>query len=90
MDSGVGVRTLKNRTSAVLRRVQRGETITLTSRHRPVAVLMPVGSGSLDSIVQQLCKAGRLSWGGGKPSGCSSPPRVAGPGVADAVIEDRR
>lgn len=87
---GVGVRTLKNQTSAVLRRVKRGETLTITDRNQPVAVLLPAGSASMDAMVQELCKTGRLSWGGGKPVGCAKPARVRGRPVSRAVIEDRR
>ena len=86
----VGVRTLKNQTSAVLRRVQRGETMTITDRQRPIAVMIAAGSDSVDAVVQQLCKIGRLAWGGGKPTGCVGPPAVKGANVAAAVIEDRR
>ena len=37
------VRTVKNRFSEFLRRVQRGEEIIVTSRNRPVAKLVPLG-----------------------------------------------
>lgn len=86
----VGVRTLKNQTSAVLRRVQRGETMTITDRQRPVAIMIAAGSDNVDAVVQQLCKTGRLAWGGGKPAGCVGPRAVKGPNLAAAVIEDRR
>ena len=36
------VRTVKNRLSALLRRVQRGEEIIVTSRNRPVAKIVPL------------------------------------------------
>jgi len=29
-------------------------------------------------------------WGGGKPRGSRKAPKIKGPSVADAVIEDRR
>ena len=65
----VGVRELKNHASALLRRVKKGEAITITDRRRPVAVMIAIGSKNLDSVLPQLCQAGRLAWGGGKPSG---------------------
>ena len=47
----VGVRELRQRASALLRRVERGETIEVTDRGRPVAVLSPAPEGSpLDQL----------------------------------------
>lgn len=42
--SHVGVRDLRNQTADVLRRVQEGEVLTVTSRGVPVATLRPVSS----------------------------------------------
>lgn len=86
----VGIRALKNNASSVLRRVRAGETITITDRNRPVAMLLPVESANLDSVIRQLCSTGRLSWEGGKPTGCAKPPSLAVAPLAEAVIEDRR
>jgi prevent-host-death family protein len=53
----VGVRELRQRASELLRRVENGETIEVSDRGRPVAVLAPIPDrGSL----QKLCAAGRL------------------------------
>jgi prevent-host-death family protein len=41
----VGVRELRQRASELLRRVALGETIEVTDRGRPVAVLAPVPAG---------------------------------------------
>lgn len=38
----IGARDLRNRTADVLRRVAAGEQVTITSRGRPVAELVPV------------------------------------------------
>lgn len=38
----VAARELRNRTADVLRRVEAGEQVTITSRGRPVAELVPV------------------------------------------------
>lgn len=38
----VAARELRNRTAEVLRRVEAGEQVTITSRGRPVAQLIPV------------------------------------------------
>ncbi len=40
----IAARELRNRTADVLRRVEAGEQVTITSRGRPVAELIPVRS----------------------------------------------
>jgi prevent-host-death family protein len=42
----VGVRKLRQHASELLRRVEAGETIEITDRGRPVALLSPVPEGS--------------------------------------------
>ena len=44
--TSIGVRELRQRASEFLRRVERGETIEITDRGRPVAVLSPPAAGS--------------------------------------------
>jgi len=44
--SSVGVRELRQRASELLRRVEAGETIEITDRGRPVAVLAPLPDGN--------------------------------------------
>ena len=41
----VGIRELRQRASELLRLVERGETIEITDRGRPVALLGPVSTG---------------------------------------------
>ena len=49
--TSVGVRELRQRASELLRLVERGETIEITDRGRPVAVLAPLpGLGVLDRL----------------------------------------
>jgi len=48
--SSVGVRELRQRASELLRRVEDGETIEITDRGRPVAVLAPVLADPLDRL----------------------------------------
>lgn len=52
----VGVRELRQRASDLLRRVQDGETIEITDRGRPVAVLAPVP----EDPVRRLIASGDL------------------------------
>lgn len=49
----VGIRELRQRASELLRLVQRGETIEITDRGRPVALLSPLPAGNqLDRLRQ--------------------------------------
>ncbi|MFN2568938.1 MAG: type II toxin-antitoxin system Phd/YefM family antitoxin [Candidatus Dormibacteria bacterium] len=49
--ASVGIRELRQRASALLRRVEAGETIEVTDRGRPVAVLAPAPQpGPLDRL----------------------------------------
>ena len=43
--TSVGVRELRQRASELLRRVEQGETIQVTDRGRPVAMLAPIPAG---------------------------------------------
>ncbi len=51
----VGVRELRQRASELLRRVEQGETIEITDRGRPVALLGPLPAGG---PLEQLRAAG--------------------------------
>jgi len=42
----VGIRELRQRASALLRQVERGESIEITDRGRPVALLSPLPDGN--------------------------------------------
>jgi len=53
----VGVRELRQRASELLRRVEAGETIEITDRGRPVAVLAPLPDRS---PIERLRAAGDL------------------------------
>jgi prevent-host-death family protein len=55
--TSVGVRELRQRASELLRLVERGETVEITDRGRPVALLGPIPRGS---IIDQLRAAGDL------------------------------
>ena len=86
----VGVRDLKDRLSSVLRRVKEGESVVVTERRRPIALLVPTCEVGTEVLVRELAQAGRISWQGGKPSGSDDLPRTRGPSVSEAVLEDRR
>jgi prevent-host-death family protein len=48
--ASVGVRELRQRASELLRRVEQGESIEITDRGRPVAVLGPVPEDPLERL----------------------------------------
>jgi prevent-host-death family protein len=54
----IGVRELRQRASEYLRLVQKGETVEVTDRGRPVARLVPV---PVQDVVGRLAAEGRLS-----------------------------
>jgi prevent-host-death family protein len=55
--TSVGVRELRQRASELLRLVEQGETIEITDRGRPVALLTPLPQGS---VLERLQAAGDL------------------------------
>ena len=48
--ASVGVRELRQRASELLRRVEGGESIEITNRGRPVAVLAPLPENPLERL----------------------------------------
>lgn len=55
--TSVGVRALRQRASELLRRVEAGETIEITDRGRPVALLSPLPQGD---PYEQLLASGEI------------------------------
>jgi prevent-host-death family protein len=55
--TAVGVRELRQRASELLRRVEAGETIEITDRGRPVALLAPMPEGG---PYQQMLASGTV------------------------------
>jgi len=53
----VGVRELRQQASKYLRQVEAGETIEVTDRDRPVALIVPVPSAG---AIERLAAGGRL------------------------------
>ena len=88
--STVGVRELKNRLSEFLRRVAKGERITVTDRGKPVAVITPPAESAEDEAIWAMVREGIASWGGGKPRGASRPVKIRGKPISDTVLEERR
>jgi prevent-host-death family protein len=55
--TSVGIRELRQRASELLRLVAQGETVEITDRGRPVALLTPLPEGS---IIDRLIAAGEI------------------------------
>lgn len=66
----VGVRELRQRASELLRRVEHGETIEITDRGRPVALLTPSPEGS---ALERLRAAGEVEVANGDIDGLPPP-----------------
>lgn len=54
----VGIRELRQNLSVYLRRVVKGESLEVTDRGRPVALLIPIPAS--ERLVEQLIAAGRV------------------------------
>jgi prevent-host-death family protein len=61
----MSIRELSHNTSAVVERVERGETIEITKRGRVVAVLRPVGAHR--TAYDEMVAAGLIVPGSGNP-----------------------
>lgn len=86
--TSVGIRELRQRASELLRRVERGETIEVTDRGRPVAMLSPVPeSGG----VAGLRAAGELEPAAADFAGLPAPLPIPGDGpTASEVLAQMR
>ena len=79
----VGIRALKRNASAVVSVVAAGESVTITDRGRPVAVLAPLPADHLG----RLRLAGRVR--GPKRSLSELPVPLAGPGLSPTLTAMR-
>ncbi len=61
----------------------------ITERGRAVAVISAAET-PLDEGIEGMVRERGARWAGGKPRGAKRPPKIKGPSVAEAVIEDRR
>lgn len=84
----IGIRELRQNASRYLRLVEAGETLEVTDRGRPVALLVPPPSGTgYDRLVGE----GRIRQGDGRLAelGPPLPPRSGRPPLSE-VLEDLR
>lgn len=84
----IGIRELRQRASRYLREVERGETIEVTDRGRPVARLVPVPRSS---GIDELAASGRLTAAVGDALELGSPlAPTAGQALPSKTLADAR
>ncbi len=83
--SDVGIRELKEHLSEYLDRAERGETLRVTDRGRPKALLGPVPGRAR---IEDGIRAGWITPGSGAPLG-SAPRSKSSKRVLDVLAEDR-
>ena len=79
----VGVRELRQRASELLRLVERGETIEITDRGRPVALLSPLPAGS---PLERLHAEGEIEAASGDLDDLPAPLPSRGPELPSATL----
>lgn len=84
----VGVRELRQNLSVYLRRVEKGETLEVTERGRPVAVLAPLAEAS--TALGRLISSGRASVPEGELLDLGPPPRSSEPGRLRKALDEGR
>jgi prevent-host-death family protein len=87
----VGVRELRQNLSVYLARIARGETLEVTDRGRPVAILAPLPKPT--SVLERLTREGRLTPARGDVLALKRPPMAVSRRGSDALElqrEDRR
>jgi len=69
--------------------VKRGEPVTVTTRGREIATIVPAGPSKEVELLWRMVREGKATWSGGKPKGASR--RVSWPGkpLSEIVLEDR-
>jgi len=85
--TSVGIRELRQRASELLRLVERGETIEITDRGRPVALLSPLPSGT---PLERLRAAGDLAAATGSLADLPPPLPSRAPDPPSSVLEALR
>lgn len=83
---------LKDHLSAHMERVRSGDSVLVTDRKRPVALLSPIRPADLSLDMQQLLTDGTVLPGSGKMSVdafLALPKARIGKGITSATIEER-
>jgi prevent-host-death family protein len=88
MSETVGVRELRQNLSRYLRRVEKGERITVTERNRPVAVLAPIPER--EDVRERLIAEGRIRPGKGLDLSKIRPIKLDDPYAGTKALERDR
>jgi prevent-host-death family protein len=83
----VGIKELKEKLSAYVDRVRRGEEIMVTDRGKEIAMVVPISQERI--TVRHLVQARRAAWDGGKPRGMKGI-KVKGKALSKTILENRR
>jgi prevent-host-death family protein len=83
----IGVRDLKAQLSSVLREVEKGERVRVTSRGRPVAEIVPVESP--EEWRQRMIAEGRITPGRRPLPKNPPPPRKTGRSASAIILAER-
>lgn len=85
----IGVRELKANLSEVLRSVERGEPVRVTSHGRAVADIVPVGSPAVDERLRVLVEQGRFTPPTMPPPARAPRPAAAERSASEIVLAER-
>ncbi|MDX9953638.1 MAG: type II toxin-antitoxin system prevent-host-death family antitoxin [Anaerolineae bacterium] len=89
METTTTIRELKAQLSTYLRRVESGETVTITRHGKPVGRIVPV-EATLEARMEALEQAGLLVWNGEHLPPLAPVAHTAGAAtVAQLLVEDR-
>ena len=89
METEAGIRELKARLSAYLRRVKAGETLVITERGKPIGRIVPI-SQSVPDQLELLVQAGLVAWNGQKLSRIAPVAQAkVDRSVAELLLENR-
>ncbi len=89
MEAVTTIRELKAQLSTYMRRVEAGETVTITRHGKPVGRIVPVET-TLEARLAALEQAGLLAWNGEQLPPQAPVAQTQGPvTVAELLVEDR-
>lgn len=84
----LGVRAMRQNLSVYLRRVEAGETLEVTARGKPVAVLAPIQPGV--TPIERLAATGRASLPQGDLLELGPPPKVRPSRRLSKALQEQR
>ncbi|MBI3537597.1 MAG: type II toxin-antitoxin system prevent-host-death family antitoxin [Chloroflexi bacterium] len=85
----VGIRELKSKLAHYVRHIKAGGTLTITERGKPIGRIIPTKASTNDRV-QELIRAGLVSWNGRKLRSFHPTLRPRGKRtIADLLLENR-